>query len=53
MLGPNYSSKFSAWLATGSVSPRLIHQEIRKYERERVENDSTYWLFFELIWCVA
>ena len=50
MLGPDYSSKFSPWLATGTVSPRVIYQEIRRYEQERVENDSTYWLFFELIW---
>lgn len=50
MLGPDYSSKFSPWLATGTVSPRVIYQEIRRYENERVENDSTYWLFFELIW---
>ena len=50
MLGPDYSSKFSPWLATGSISPRVIFAEIAKYERERVENDSTYWLFFELIW---
>jgi len=50
MLGPDYSSKFSPWLATGSISPRVIFAEITKYERERVENDSTYWLFFELIW---
>lgn len=52
MLGPNYSSKFSPWLATGSLSPRYVYQEIRRYERERVENDSTYWLIFEIIWCV-
>eukprot|EP00898_Chlorokybus_atmophyticus_P003146 jgi/Chlat1/3832/Chrsp26S04060 len=50
MLGADYSSKFSPWLAHGCISPRLIHSEVKRYEKERVANDSTYWLLFELIW---
>jgi deoxyribodipyrimidine photo-lyase len=50
LLGEAYSSKFSAWLSMGCLSPRLIYQEIKRYETERVKNDSTYWLIFELIW---
>jgi len=50
MLGEDYSSKFSAWLALGCLSPRLVHAEVKRYETERVKNDSTYWLIFELIW---
>ncbi|MBO0936673.1 DASH family cryptochrome [Fibrella sp. HMF5335] len=50
MLGEDYSSKFSAWLAHGCLSPRLIYYEVKYYEQERVANDSTYWLIFELIW---
>ncbi|KAL9439789.1 hypothetical protein AB3S75_018628 [Citrus x aurantiifolia] len=50
MLGPDYSTKFSPWLASGSVSPRYIYEEVKSYERERVANDSTYWVLFELIW---
>lgn len=50
MLGDDYSSKFSPWLSLGCLSPRLICQEIKKYENERLSNESTYWLFFELIW---
>ena len=50
MLGEDYSSKFSAWLALGCLSPRQIYGEVKRYERERVKNDSTYWLIFELIW---
>ncbi|AFZ47259.1 deoxyribodipyrimidine photo-lyase (single-stranded DNA-specific) [Cyanobacterium stanieri PCC 7202] len=50
MLGGDYSSKFSPWLAQGCLSPRLIYTEIEKYEQERVKNDSTYWLIFELLW---
>ncbi len=50
MLGLDYSSKFSVWLANGCISPRFIYEEIKKYESERTANESTYWLVFELIW---
>ena len=50
LLGENYSSKFSAWLAQGCLSPKLIFCELQKYEAERTKNDSTYWMFFELMW---
>ena len=50
MLGLDYSSKFSVWLANGCISPRYIYEEIKKYEFERTANESTYWLVFELIW---
>ncbi|TRT72143.1 MAG: DASH family cryptochrome [Microcystis sp. M_OC_Ca_00000000_S217Cul] len=50
MLGTNYSSKFSAWLSFGCISPRYIYEEVQKYEQTRVKNDSTYWLIFELLW---
>jgi deoxyribodipyrimidine photo-lyase len=50
LLGANYSSKFSPWLAAGCLSPRWIYEQVKTYERERVRNDSTYWLIFELLW---
>lgn len=50
LLGEDYSSKFSAWLASGCLSPRLIYHEVKHYEDTRTKNDSTYWLIFELIW---
>ncbi len=50
LLGADYSSKLSAWLALGCISPRYIYEEIKKYETQRIANDSTYWLVFELIW---
>ncbi|ACK68811.1 cryptochrome, DASH family [Gloeothece citriformis PCC 7424] len=50
MLGADYSSKFSPWLAHGCLSPRYIYEEVQKYEHQRVKNDSTYWLIFELLW---
>ncbi|QDZ22001.1 cryptochrome [Chloropicon primus] len=50
MVGGDYSTKFSPWLANGCLSPRKIYHEISEYERERVANKSTYWVVFELIW---
>ncbi|KAK9097743.1 hypothetical protein Syun_024788 [Stephania yunnanensis] len=50
MLGPNYSTKFSPWLAFGCLSPRFVYEEVKRYEKERIANDSTYWVLFELIW---
>ena len=50
LLGTDYSSKFSPWIAWGCLSPRYIVDEVRKYENERGANRSTYWLIFELLW---
>jgi deoxyribodipyrimidine photo-lyase len=50
LIGVDYSSKFSPYLAQGCLSPKQIYDEIRKYESERGSNESTYWLFFELLW---
>lgn len=50
LIGGDYSSKFSAWLSVGCISPRKIYEEVKKYESEVLSNDSTYWLVFELIW---
>jgi len=50
LLGGDYSSKFSPWLAQGCLSPKTVYHEIKRYERERTSNESTYWLFFELLW---
>lgn len=50
MLNKNDSSKLSPWLANGSLSARSLYQELKRYEVERVANESTYWLFFELLW---
>jgi len=50
MLGADYSSKFSPWIALGCLSPRRVWKEAQRYESERVKNKSTYWLVFELTW---
>lgn len=50
LLGADYSSKFSPWLALGCISPRTIYWEVQRFEQEVVANSSTYWLVFELLW---
>ncbi|VXB11498.1 DASH family cryptochrome [Maribacter litoralis] len=50
LIGVNYSSKLSAWLANGSISPRTIYWEVVRFEKEIIKNQNTYWLIFELIW---
>lgn len=50
LLGAEYSSKLSAWLALGCISAKQVYVEVKKYEKERIQNKSTYWLIFELIW---
>jgi deoxyribodipyrimidine photo-lyase len=50
LLGQDYSSKFSAWLANGSISAVSIYHEVKKFEKEIKKNQDTYWLIFELIW---
>ncbi len=50
LLGADYSSKFSPWLANGCLSPRRVYGQVRRYEATRIANKSTYWLVFELLW---
>lgn len=50
LLHADDSSKLSPWLAAGCLSPRRVYAEKAHYEAERVVNDSTYWLGFELLW---
>jgi len=48
LLGADYSSKFSPWLAAGCLSARHIAAEVKRYEAERVKSKETYWMLFEL-----
>jgi deoxyribodipyrimidine photo-lyase len=48
--GMDYSTKFSPWLALGCISVRRVVQRLKRYESEIIANDSTYWIFFELLW---
>ena len=50
LLGVDFSSKFSPWLASGALSAREIYHAVKRYEAEHGANESTYWLIFELLW---
>jgi len=47
-LGADFSCKISPWLALGCVSPRRIHQELKK--RNVVPEISKSTTYFELVW---
>ncbi len=49
LLGADYSSKFSAWLAQGCLSPKMIYCELKSFEAEYEENKSTYSMYFALL----
>lgn len=48
--GWDFSSKLSPWLAQGCLSPRQVVSELRAFESLNGANESTYWLYFELLW---
>lgn len=48
--GMDYSTKFSAYLSSGCLSPKYVYKQLKIYEQEHGENKSTYWIFFELLW---
>ncbi|PWQ99632.1 DASH family cryptochrome [Leucothrix arctica] len=44
------SCKFSSWLALGCLSVRTVVADLKAYEAEHGANDSTYWIYVELLW---
>ncbi len=50
LTGIDYSSKFSPWLASGALSPRIVYAALKRFEAEHGANDGSYWLWFELLW---
>lgn len=44
------SSRLSPWLANGALSVRRAAHELARYEVAHERNESTYWLWFELLW---
>lgn len=48
--GIENSTKFSPWLALGCVSPKTIYRQLKQFEAKHGSNDSTYWIYFELLW---
>jgi len=45
-----HSTKFSPWLALGCISVKRIYETLLTYEEIHGANDSTYWIYFELLW---
>ena len=50
LMGIDFSTKFSPWLASGYISARQIYDFLLSYESNVSKNESTYWIFFELLW---
>ena len=50
MVGTDYSSRLSPWLALGNISARTVYRHIKGFEEKYISNSSTYWLKFELLW---
>ena len=50
LMGFDHASRWSPWLASGALSARQAMAAIRRFEAERGANDSTDWLWFELLW---
>ena len=50
MVGSEYSSKLSPWLANGSLSARRVAAELRRHESQYGQNDSTRALWQQLLW---
>ncbi len=50
LIGKDFSSKFSPWLALGCISARTIAADLAAYEQCHGANEGTYWLWFELLW---
>jgi deoxyribodipyrimidine photo-lyase len=46
----HFSTQFSPWLACGAISAPMIYADLKRFEAERGANDSTYWIWFELLW---
>ncbi|PSW16532.1 deoxyribodipyrimidine photolyase [Photobacterium rosenbergii] len=44
------STKFSPWLALGSLSANMLIKHLNQYETDVECNDSTQWIKFELLW---
>lgn len=50
LIGSEYSSKLSPWLANGCLSPRRVMAELRRHESRYGRNESTLALTDELYW---
>ena len=48
--GRYFSTLFSPYLAHGALSPRQVMQSLNEYEEAHGANESSYWIYFELLW---
>ncbi|WP_355659765.1 DASH family cryptochrome [Halomonas salifodinae] len=50
LLGSDFSTRLSPWLALGCLSARQVHRAVRDWETAEGANESSYWVIFELWW---
>lgn len=50
LIGLDYSTKFSPYLALGCISARSIYRMVEEFENQVKANQDTYWVKFELWW---
>ena len=50
LMGLDFSSKWSPWLAVGALSARQAMAAIRAFEAAQGASDGSHWLWFELLW---
>lgn len=53
LVGADYSTKFSAFLAHGNISARHIYYLLKQHEEKFMKGKAskeTYWVVFELLW---
>ncbi|MET4692848.1 DASH family cryptochrome [Endozoicomonas lisbonensis] len=46
----DFSTAFSPWLAWGCITPKQVLRSLLVFERANTSSDSTYWIYFELLW---
>jgi deoxyribodipyrimidine photo-lyase len=59
LIGEDYSSKLSPWLANGCLSIRQVYHETKQFEKDVQRNESTgvfvdelFWRDFNRYWCM-
>jgi deoxyribodipyrimidine photolyase len=50
LMGEDFSTKFSPWLAVGALSPRHVYWQVERFNQEAGgQSLDTYWVVFELM----
>ena len=50
LFGIHFSTKFSPWLSIGCISAKYIAFKLKEFEDKFGANESSYWIWFELLW---